>query len=285
MRVFGEIRGVNQGDVFENRIALAKAKIHPPLQKGISGSQVEGADSIVLSGGYEDDIDFGYEIIYTGAGGRDPNTSKQIRDQELLGDNLALARSKLENLPVRVTRGHAHKSSLSPEAGYMYAGIFYIEDYWRERGAAGFYVWRFRLVKGDDLGDVQQVKEDREEYNSAPRRDVRSKQIVRDRKVAEEVKKLYSYSCQVCGVVLNTTAGAYAEAAHIKPLGQPHNGPDVLANLLCLCPNHHVLFDNGGFTINDDFSLNNINGILRVHFKHNIDLSLIRYHRKHYSDS
>jgi hypothetical protein len=36
------------------------------------------------------------------------------------------------------------------------------------------------------------------------------------------------------------------EAAHIRPLGAPHNGPDTLDNTLCLCPNHHVLFDHGG---------------------------------------
>jgi putative restriction endonuclease len=281
----GEIHGIKEGKIFDSRVALAKAKIHPPNQKGISGSQFEGADSIVLSGGYEDDQDHGHTIIYTGSGGRDSNTKKQTRDQELLGDNLALAHSKLEGLPVRVTRGHTHKSPFSPEAGYRYAGIFYIEDYWREKGNAGFDVWRFRLVASNGIQAFAQVEEDREEYTQAARRDGKSSRIVRDRKVADRVKKLYAYSCQVCGVVLKTTAGAYAEAAHIKPLGEPHNGPDVLANILCLCPNHHVLFDNGGFTINDDFSLNNIDGVLNVHSRHAIDLSLVRYHREHYPDS
>ncbi len=37
---------------------------------GISGSESEGADSIVLSGGYEDDEDLGDEIVYAGHGGR-----------------------------------------------------------------------------------------------------------------------------------------------------------------------------------------------------------------------
>ncbi|WP_406603762.1 HNH endonuclease [Neolewinella aquimaris] len=27
------------------------------------------------------------------------------------------------------------------------------------------------------------------------------------------------------------------------PLGAPHNGPEDLSNLLCLCPNYHVKFD------------------------------------------
>jgi len=103
MRVFGEIVEVTPGELFESREALAKAGVHPPTVAGISGSQTEGADSIVLSGGYEDDEDFGDEIIYTGAGGQ--SKGKQVRDQALKGVNLALARSKIGNLPVRVTRG------------------------------------------------------------------------------------------------------------------------------------------------------------------------------------
>jgi hypothetical protein len=37
------------------------------------GSQT-GAESIVVSGGYEDDEDHGDTIIYTGHGGNDPQT-------------------------------------------------------------------------------------------------------------------------------------------------------------------------------------------------------------------
>ena len=55
----------------------------PPPMAGISGTATEGADSIVVSGGYEDDEDHGDEIIYTGAGGNDPRTKKQIADQTL----------------------------------------------------------------------------------------------------------------------------------------------------------------------------------------------------------
>jgi putative restriction endonuclease len=65
-------------------------------------------------------------------------------------------------------------------------------------------------------------------------------------------------------------------------LGTPHNGPDTPDNLLCLCPNHHVLFDYGGFTINDDWSLTGIDGRLKLHKMHTISLEHIHYHRIHY---
>jgi len=47
--------------------------------------------SIVLSGGYVDDEDMGDVIIYTGEGGRDSNTGRQIADQQLALGNRALA--------------------------------------------------------------------------------------------------------------------------------------------------------------------------------------------------
>ncbi len=70
--VFGHILGYPLGSWFENRAELADAGVHRHRQAGISGSASEGADSIVLSGGYEDDEDHGDVIVYTGYGGRDP---------------------------------------------------------------------------------------------------------------------------------------------------------------------------------------------------------------------
>ena len=69
-RVFGSIPGYKVGATFPDRAALAKSGIHKPTQAGISGSQLQGADSNVLSGGYEDDEDYGDVTIYTGQGGR-----------------------------------------------------------------------------------------------------------------------------------------------------------------------------------------------------------------------
>ncbi|MEH0153009.1 YDG/SRA domain-containing protein [Limibacter armeniacum] len=63
MRVFGEIKGVIEGQLFGNRILLAEAGIHKPHVAGISGSENEGADSIVISGGYVDDEDLGVFTI------------------------------------------------------------------------------------------------------------------------------------------------------------------------------------------------------------------------------
>jgi putative restriction endonuclease len=74
--VFGHIPGYRVGSWFENRAELADAGVHRHRQAGISGSSSQGADSIVLSGGYEDDEDHGGVIVYTGYGGTPPQASR-----------------------------------------------------------------------------------------------------------------------------------------------------------------------------------------------------------------
>ena len=285
-RVFGEIPGYREGHIFPSRQELAAAGIHRPLQAGISGGAKEGADSIVLSGGYEDDEDHGDVIVYTGHGGRDQVTSQQVTDQLLTFGNMALAYSCVHGLPVRVVRGANHRSPYSPPVGYAYSGLYRIEDYWRAKGRSGHTVWRFRLVK---LASQDQtiivpklIMETPGEYITAPRQTLNILRIVRDTEQARKIKMLYDYSCQVCQVRLEGSAGPYAEAAHIRPLGTPHNGPDTADNLLCLCPNHHVLFDYGGFAISDDWSLLGIEGSLQLDKAHMINLDHVHYHRAHY---
>lgn len=90
-RHFGEIRGLPEGAEFPDRQALAAAGIHPPTQAGISYSEKTGADSIVLSGGYADDEDYGDEIIYTGMGGQRPGSRRQVENQTFTRGNRALA--------------------------------------------------------------------------------------------------------------------------------------------------------------------------------------------------
>ena len=87
--MFGHIDGVRPGQLFESRNALAEAGVHKPPMAGIWGA-AEGAYSIVLSGGYEDDIDELDYILYTGQGGQDTPGGKQIADQEFSRGNKGL---------------------------------------------------------------------------------------------------------------------------------------------------------------------------------------------------
>lgn len=284
MRVFGEIEGYPEGSTFVSRSELSESGVHRPTQAGISGGSAEGADSIVLSGGYEDDEDWGDEILYTGHGGRDPESGRQTGHQALVRGNLALALNHKVGLPVRVVRGAAHSSAHSPREGYRYDGLYRVEDYFRERGQSGFIVWRFLLRRVNPAGTEYESggAEDASSVAPAKRTKTTATRIIRETAIAERVKKLYDFTCQICGTRLVGNTGPYAEAAHIQPLGRPHNGPDILENLLCLCPNCHVLFDFGGIAIDSDHTVIGLGVKLTIHRMHHIGQQFVQYHREHY---
>jgi len=277
---FGSIEGISAGAQFENRQALYDAGVHRTLQAGIVGRQNVGAESVVLSGGYVDDEDFEDVIVYTGDGGQD-DKNQQVADQVFEGKNRALLRNHLEEIPVRVVRGASHRSKYSPNAGYRYDGLFRVERCWRERRPHGYLVCRYRLIEiiDEDTGLPQSNEGQHSNEGPAPRTHGRYNRIVRDRDLASRVKDWHGYHCQVCGIRLEVEGGFYAEAAHIRPLGRPHDGPDVAANLLCLCPNHHVAFDNGALFVADDFRLEGWDGNLKSVPRHDIAIEHFRYHR------
>lgn len=282
--IFGNIQGISEGHWFAGRKEMMATSFHRNWGAGIDGNGKEGASAIVLSGGYEDDRDLGDEIIYTGAGGNDTNTGKQVEDQTWTNrGNAGLVTSMNKGLPIRVIRGHQHKSDFSPSTGYTYAGLYSVVDAWEETGKSGYKICRFRLVYSGTNPDRIPVEKIELDYSKKKRRVKEGTvvRVVRDTSLANSIKELYNYECQVCETSIQTSNGKYAEGAHIKPLGTPHEGEDATDNLLCLCPNHHVMFDRGGFAINDDLELiGNEHGSLKMHSKHRIDTSNLQYHRK-----
>lgn len=281
-RHFGHPPGVQVGDTFESRASLKAAGVHRQTRAGIAGSEREGAESIVVSGGYVDDEDYGDFIIYTGHGGRDETTGRQMKDQELRRGNLALARSWSDGLPVRVARGPNRDSPWAPETGYRYDGLYYVEKYWPAKGLDLFRVYLYRLIAEGPPPPPQTPVGT--EGKAPERRATTIERIVRSSAVALEVKRLHRYICQICGTRLVTTSGFYAEGAHIRPLGKPHDGPDTESNVLCLCPNHHVLFDSGAITLQDDMTVvdsisGSQQGKLRTVSRHRLNLDHVSYHR------
>lgn len=144
---FGEIVGYPPGSTFADRRALAASGVHRSTRAGIVGRAAEGAESVIVAGQYEDDEDLGDSVVYTGMGGRDPRTGRQVARQQLARQNLALAHNLRFGLPVRVVRGAGGGVFAAPLEGYRYDGLYRVEDYWEEAGASGFRVWRFRLVR------------------------------------------------------------------------------------------------------------------------------------------
>ena len=134
--------GFMAGQIFENRKELSDSGIHRPTQAGIWNGGGDFAVSIVVSGGYVDDVENGEVLLYTGQGGRD-EMGRQVSDQELIRGNLGLFNSMKSNIPVRVTRGHQIESG--PEKGYRYDGLYMVKRAYIEPSHDGPLVWRFEL--------------------------------------------------------------------------------------------------------------------------------------------
>jgi hypothetical protein len=105
-------------------------------------------------------------------------------------------------------------------------------------------VWGLReqLLHTPDASDVEPPE---------PSRRVREERyrVLRDTALARRLKELHQDSCQVCGTQLQLSDRTYSEAHHIKPLGTPHNEPDIAENILVLCPNDHALLDYGAMEL------------------------------------
>lgn len=82
------------------------------------------------------------------------------------------------------------------------------------------------------------------------RAEQRTYRVLRDTRLARQLKLLHRDRCQLCGETLRISEGrTYSEAHHIIPLGNKHNGPDVPGNIIVLCPNHHALCDMGAIPL------------------------------------
>ena len=181
-----------------------------------------------------------------------------------------------------MTRGHKHKSPYSPKSGYTYAGLFRVESHFQENGKDGFQICRYRLVKIEpDQRPATSSLTITSGEGKTRRVETSVLRIVRDTTLAKEIKDRYKFRCQVCGTKLAVRGVPYAEAAHIRPLGNPHNGQDVEGNIICLCLNHHVLFDRGGFTIDLNHNLIGIDGTLTLIPDHQLDSENLTYHKEH----
>lgn len=255
-----------------------------------------GAESIVVSGGYKDDEDYGDVIVYTGHGGQGSG-GNQVSNQSLEdAGNAALVTSYLEGLPVRVLRGYQGDSAYAPDAGYRYDGLYRVTRYGSKLGIDGFLIWQFRLEAYDDTPTPQATQQvelpsaaDQPGTtpitgNESPERITSTVQrIVRSSAVKRQVKAWHDNRCQLCETRLEVPGGSYSEGAHIQALGSPHNGPDTTANVLCLCPNCHVLFDAGAVVLEDNLTVIRDGqpvGALRTHVQHRIDLDCVRHHRE-----
>lgn len=78
----------------------------------------------------------------------------------------------------------------------------------------------------------------------ADRADYNIQRIIRNTSLSAQIKEFHNNRCQICRTEIKIGVDIlYSEGHHIKPLGNPHNGPDSSDNILVVCPNCHIKCD------------------------------------------
>ncbi|MDB5141162.1 MAG: hypothetical protein JWR12_3078 [Mucilaginibacter sp.] len=121
--------------------------------------------------------------------------------------------------------------------------------------------FKLAIIDADDAKDNESI--------------IRKKRLIyvflRNKVIVGKVKNLYSNRCQICGLQLKIKKTQYySEVHHIVPLGNPHNGLDNMKNMLCVCPNCHVLLDLGAIKI----------VITEIKINHQINPVFVSYHNE-----
>lgn len=111
------------------------------------------------------------------------------------------------------------------------------------------------------------------------------RRLIRDSRLVQRLKIKFQNKCCVCGWICKIDHQVfYSEAAHVRPLGFTHSGPDSQENIVILCPNHHTELDNGILSIDPEtrnfIKLNGSEIIFEpgARAPSNLDQVIIEYH-------
>ncbi len=127
--------------------------------------------------------------------------------------------------------------------GELRSGIWGVRPEWlKAKGRAKRRTDRLEKESKKPLSKIEDMYTSNED--TFERIGKRTYQLSRNATRALRLKELYNYSCQVCGRAIRLDNRQYAETHHVKPRNG-HKGEDYWDNMIVLCPNHHVEFDNG----------------------------------------
>jgi putative restriction endonuclease len=78
----------------------------------------------------------------------------------------------------------------------------------------------------------------------------------RDAAFANNVRTIYDYTCAMSGLrLINGGGRSEVEAAHIRPVGNDHHGPDSVRNGIALSRSIHWMFDRGLLSLSDNYEI------------------------------
>jgi putative restriction endonuclease len=85
----------------------------------------------------------------------------------------------------------------------------------------------------------------------------------RDVTFTRSVRTLYNFTCAMTGLsIINGGGRPEVEAAHIRPVGDDHNGPDSMRNGIALSRSIHWMFDRGLLSLTDGYEILMVNKLI-----------------------
>lgn len=243
---------INLGDEFTQ--SEIEKKFNTKFGHSIRGISLRNWDNetkyIILTSSanspYSDNFE-GNIIYYDGEG--------QNKHQKETDANVGLIKSNENNRPIYFFKQYETKGK------WKYLGIMEVLDYnYVEKN--GFMTYEFKLKK-TNLNIPPDTSVEQKEINDLILKEPiltddngfsNYKRKKRSAAFSRTIKKNYDNSCAVCGKKRFTNSGyPEVEAAHIYPKSK--KGADDPRNGISLCKFHHWAFDNGLFSIRDDYSI------------------------------
>lgn len=229
-------------------------------------------------GPYGDEIESG-QLTYIGEG--------QTGNQELKGGNRILVEATDSPLPIFFFNRESDTSE------WTYQGLVDVLEYdYGPFEGDGRDVYRFRLQRRSEFQERVDSDESASDISTPRRTQTTRSRVIRNTQLITRLKSLYDNRCQLCGNRRQRgVETGYSEGHHLKPLGSPHDGPDVAENILILCPNHHADFDYGrlsvdpdSLVVSHDYDESVNNSVLRVNDDHSLEREFLEYHNRHIAD-
>jgi putative restriction endonuclease len=123
------------------------------------------------------------------------------------------------------------------------------------------------MIQEHPLPESNQFEEERAEFH---RRII--EQVVRrpfrEAAFTRQVKSAYANKCAFTGLDMRNGGGrTEVDAAHIKPIGDGHHGPDSIRNGLALSKTVHWMFDRGLLSIDRDYKILTANRLVPEQIK------------------
>ncbi|KAI5924500.1 PUA-like domain-containing protein [Camillea tinctor] len=159
-KVYGH-NGIPLGTWFATQLVALHRGAHGMRIGGISGNQITGAYSIIVSDSYEDlDKDRGYTIYYSGSNSH--NNDNPNAPGESSGGTLALKASMRTGQPVRVLRSGgsaitAKKGCWLPDCGIRYDGLYRVVELLTPTNTKGGLYEQFKLVRDRDQTPLEEL--------------------------------------------------------------------------------------------------------------------------------